>query len=129
MACSDNVVRAGLTPKYIDVETLCDMLTYDTEKPKVYRGDAVDECLFEYVPPVEEFRIAKVVIPKSLSEYSLKSTLDHAIVLVLSGSGLMNGKEIKMGGIFLIKGGSPNASIKCTSDSPLVLFRCSSNIN
>lgn len=28
MATSDNVVRAGLTPKNRDVETLCSMLTY-----------------------------------------------------------------------------------------------------
>lgn len=28
MATSDNVVRAGLTPKERDVETLCSMLTY-----------------------------------------------------------------------------------------------------
>jgi len=29
MATSDNVVRAGLTPKYRDVQTLCSMLTHD----------------------------------------------------------------------------------------------------
>lgn len=28
MATSDNVVRAGLTPKKLDVQTLCSMLTY-----------------------------------------------------------------------------------------------------
>lgn len=28
MATSDNVVRAGLTPKFRDVQTLCSMLTY-----------------------------------------------------------------------------------------------------
>lgn len=28
MATSDNVVRAGLTPKFRDVQTLCAMLTY-----------------------------------------------------------------------------------------------------
>lgn len=28
MATSDNVVRAGLTPKYKDVQTLCSMLAY-----------------------------------------------------------------------------------------------------
>jgi mannose-6-phosphate isomerase class I len=28
MALSDNVVRAGLTPKFKDVRTLCDMLHY-----------------------------------------------------------------------------------------------------
>ena len=32
MACSDNVVRAGCTPKYRDVHTLCEMLDY-TGKP------------------------------------------------------------------------------------------------
>lgn len=29
MATSDNVVRAGLTPKFRDTETLCSMLTYE----------------------------------------------------------------------------------------------------
>ena len=28
MAASDNVVRAGLTPKFRDTDTLCSMLTY-----------------------------------------------------------------------------------------------------
>lgn len=28
MATSDNVVRAGLTPKSLDVQTLCSMLSY-----------------------------------------------------------------------------------------------------
>lgn len=29
MATSDNVVRAGLTPKHRDIQTLCSMLTYN----------------------------------------------------------------------------------------------------
>ncbi|CAN1784701.1 Mannose-6-phosphate isomerase 2 [Linum perenne] len=33
MATSDNVVRAGLTPKYRDVPTLCSMLTYKLVRP------------------------------------------------------------------------------------------------
>lgn len=32
MATSDNVVRAGLTPKHMDVNTLCSMLTYKQVK-------------------------------------------------------------------------------------------------
>jgi mannose-6-phosphate isomerase len=39
MATSDNVVRAGLTPKYRDVQTLCSMLTYNQvcfAHPSVY---------------------------------------------------------------------------------------------
>ena len=33
MALSDNVVRAGLTPKFKDVDTLCGMLNYKFEPP------------------------------------------------------------------------------------------------
>ena len=29
MACSHNVIRAGLTHKYRDVDTLCDMVDYN----------------------------------------------------------------------------------------------------
>ena len=32
MATSDNVVRAGLTPKYKDVDVLCAMLTYEVRR-------------------------------------------------------------------------------------------------
>lgn len=31
MACSDNVIRAGLTLKYRDFETLCEILNYSTK--------------------------------------------------------------------------------------------------
>jgi mannose-6-phosphate isomerase len=37
MALSDNVVRAGLTPKFKDVQTLCNMLTYRAEQPAFLR--------------------------------------------------------------------------------------------
>ena len=33
MATSDNVIRAGLTPKWKDVDTLCDSLTYTDGNP------------------------------------------------------------------------------------------------
>jgi len=38
MATSDNVVRAGLTPKFKDVETLVRMLTYKCGSPVIYKG-------------------------------------------------------------------------------------------
>ena len=38
---SDNVVRAGLTPKYKDVETLVDLLTYDKKIPGCGMGISV----------------------------------------------------------------------------------------
>ncbi|MFA5203665.1 MAG: mannose-6-phosphate isomerase, class I [Lentisphaeria bacterium] len=57
MASSDNVVRAGLTPKFIDTETLLGMLTYRQGgaprlRPRTSaRGDR------SYLPPVPEFAV------------------------------------------------------------------------
>lgn len=37
MARSDNVVRAGLTPKFKDVHVLGAMLSYDTQDVHIFR--------------------------------------------------------------------------------------------
>lgn len=52
MANSDNVVRAGLTPKFKDVETLLNMLTYDTNalKSSKYTADT-STAVQQYAPP------------------------------------------------------------------------------
>jgi mannose-6-phosphate isomerase len=62
MASSDNVVRAGLTPKLRDVDTLCTMLTYNVGVPKVSRGVTVTTTPAgsvhrSYRPPIDEFRV------------------------------------------------------------------------
>ena len=38
MACSDNVVRAGLTPKFKDVDNLVNLLTYTMGGPSIDAG-------------------------------------------------------------------------------------------
>lgn len=65
MACSDNVVRAGLTPKFIDVETLCSMLIYKGEKPeeKLFRPVEEDEYSKIFRPPVPDFAVAEIKVP------------------------------------------------------------------
>ena len=64
MACSDNVVRAGLTPKYRDVHTLCEMLDY-TGKPAnktKFPGKSVTEngvTITTFGPPIRDFAVKK----------------------------------------------------------------------
>ena len=66
MACSDNVVRAGLTPKYRDVHTLCEMLDY-TVKPanktkfpgKSVTGNEVTITTFTCSPPIRDFAVKR----------------------------------------------------------------------
>ena len=66
MACSDNVVRAGLTPKFKDVPTLCSMLNYTCKpaKENLYasRPDADDPYVTVYNPPVEDFGVNRIQV-------------------------------------------------------------------
>lgn len=69
MACSDNTVRAGLTPKFIDVPTLCDMLSY-TPSPSKDRlftpaRSQEDPCVSLYDPPVPDFTVMKIEVSRS----------------------------------------------------------------
>jgi len=85
MACSDNVVRAGLTPKLKDVETLVKMLTYKTTIPEVTRGRRIDHCTVLHVPPVEDFAIEVIKVPAG-SQYMLDPVRSPSVILTLSGS-------------------------------------------
>jgi mannose-6-phosphate isomerase len=110
MACSDNVVRAGLTPKLIDVPTLCSMLEY-----KCLEGgnqDVIFQCKEEthnttlYDPPVPDFAVAKI----SLNEKVSLPVRDSAsIVLFVRGNGKLSsdGKvvEFKRGTVAFVPAG------------------------
>ena len=88
MACSDNVVRAGLTPKQKDVETLVKMLTYDSTHPEITPGTQLDECTRLYVPPVADFAIEIFTIPPGTS-HVIKNVRSPSVLLTLDGSGLI----------------------------------------
>lgn len=62
MSLSDNVVRAGLTPKFKDVETLLDMMTYrdDHLDTLVSTGQRVNSKVVLYNPPVDDFMVYEV---------------------------------------------------------------------
>ncbi|XP_016086207.1 mannose-6-phosphate isomerase [Sinocyclocheilus grahami] len=66
MACSDNTVRAGLTPKYIDVDTLCEMLNYSPApvSAKIFPcvRDNADPCVYLYDPPVPDFTVMRIQV-------------------------------------------------------------------
>ncbi|RMZ95024.1 mannose-6-phosphate isomerase [Brachionus plicatilis] len=62
MACSDNVVRAGLTPKFKDVKILCDMLDYSmkTSEENKLRGLELCDYVTSYRPSVDEFSVQDI---------------------------------------------------------------------
>lgn len=62
MACSDNTIRAGLTPKFKDVQTLCASLTYQMTAPPFFRPRQLAPGVTEYAPPVREFAVQKLEV-------------------------------------------------------------------
>lgn len=92
MACSDNVVRAGLTPKPKDVETLVEMLTYKDSPVKVSSGTKLDDYSWMYRPPVQEFMLVRHCIPSGIN-YQLQKTAAPSIILVLAGNGSIRPKS------------------------------------
>ncbi|CAN6382081.1 unnamed protein product [Urochloa humidicola] len=63
MATSDNVVRAGLTLKYRDVQTLCSMLTYKQTFPEIMHGIPLQPYVTRYIPPTDEFEVDCYLLP------------------------------------------------------------------
>jgi len=85
MANSDNVVRAGLTPKFTDTDVLLDMLTYTDRPPEVTAGRIVAPGIRLYAPPVPEFRV-EWRSGDGLQEQELPADGLPAVLLVLRGS-------------------------------------------
>ncbi|KAF3907698.1 hypothetical protein AA313_de0207591 [Arthrobotrys entomopaga] len=100
MASSDNVVRAGFTPKFKDVRTLITMLTYRSApvsaqimKPtpypfKVFLPETNAECLL-YDPPIEEFAVTRTILKKGGIEFD--GIFGPSIIIFTRGAGFIKG--------------------------------------
>lgn len=97
MACSDNVVRAGLTPKLKDVDTLCEMLDYRcrTKEEMIfsYTQSPNNPFVTIYDPPIPDFTIARIQVSETtIINYNNYMYIDLAshfkgkIVISSSGS-------------------------------------------
>lgn len=128
MACSDNVVRAGLTPKYKDVTTLCKILTYIC-KPGIenifsYIDDLEDPYLKTFNPPVDEFAIDVIELPETCNKYGLKGIDSASILLVMKGTAVYtnyeNKEDLISGTILFI---SANCVINIEPQTHMLLYR------
>ncbi|OLN87072.1 Mannose-6-phosphate isomerase 1 [Colletotrichum chlorophyti] len=101
MASSDNVVRAGFTPKFKDVPTLVDMLTYnyapiDEQKmsPTEYPYATLNRTAYSsgsavilYDPPIEEFSVVRSLLKGDGSKATFEPLEGPSIVICTSGRG------------------------------------------
>ncbi|KAG4926150.1 hypothetical protein GYH30_051504 [Glycine max] len=128
MATSDNVVRAGLTPKHRDVQTLCSMLTYKQGSPEILRGVSVNPYVNKYTPPFEEFEIDRCILPQG-ETVVFPAVPGPSIFLVTVGEGTMNtglpkGHVVTEGDVLFA---AANTEISVTSASELNLYRTGVN--
>ncbi|XP_005069646.1 mannose-6-phosphate isomerase isoform X1 [Mesocricetus auratus] len=132
MACSDNTVRAGLTPKFIDVPTLCEMLNY-TPSPSKDRlftptRSQDDPYLSIYDPPVPDFTVMKMEVPGSVTEYKILAVDSASILLMVQGTvtattPTVQGEiPLQRGGVLFI-GANESVSLKLTVAKDLLIFR------
>ncbi|VIO88746.1 Uncharacterized protein BM_BM13978 [Brugia malayi] len=116
MACSDNTVRAGLTPKFKDVDTLCSDLTFEMIQPSCFSPKIIGPGIREYAPPVQEFAVHE--LRNGANE--LRDVNAGSIIIVIKGSTeIYHGAEkLKMGRgeIYFVPANIRHVSIKPSDD-------------
>lgn len=133
MAGSDNVVRAGLTPKFIDKDTLHRMLTYRTGRPSVISGERVDDVTRIYTPPVPEFEVEAIELDQHQKQ-ALSARKGASILLVVSGQGAASVASseqptfsLTRGRVFFLPAGEQVTLESSASSEGLKVFRASPN--
>ncbi len=107
MATSDNVIRAGLTPKFKDVNALCSSLTYRQGDCQVMAGQEVEPGLRLYRPEFEEFEVWRMDLVEEQGSLSLPGTKGPVVAFCLSGQGTVNELDVVKGTILFIPKGTP----------------------
>lgn len=123
MACSDNVVRAGLTPKYRDVSTLCSMLDYTSGAPTMLTPQKVDEFTRAFCPPINDFAFTLTNVPAKKT-YELPGLDSASIIFIGEGAGTLvcdgSSEEIKIGDVFVLQ---PNSKVSVSAKEDLTVAR------
>jgi len=119
MANSDNVLRAGLTPKHIDVPELIKHTHFVSIVPAVMRGTDVLSGEKIYSCPVPDFGIAKIVLTPELGYSNTATSLE--IMVVTSGGALVNNRLVlKRGEAFAVL---PGAGYTIQASGTCTLFK------
>ncbi|KAL3239889.1 mannose-6-phosphate isomerase PMI40 RNJ42_04932 [Nakaseomyces bracarensis] len=132
MAASDNVVRAGFTPKFKDVKNLVEMLTYryDPVEKQVMaaedfpRSKGDGESIL-YNPPIAEFSVLETTFKKNVGTTHIDGLQGPSIIITTAGEGYVtaDGKKLKAepGFVFFV---APNVEVELeTTDKNFTTYR------
>ncbi|XP_012284804.1 mannose-6-phosphate isomerase [Orussus abietinus] len=131
MACSDNVIRAGLTPKLKDVPTLLHMLsyTYESASKKRFQPSREDECTEIFRPPIPDFAVAKITIPPGRALYDLIPRSTASILIIINGKAEIGPSKILNRGSVLFIPAYEKVNIKVLCGChPMLMFQALANV-
>lgn len=86
MASSDNVLRGGLTPKYIDREELGNIVNFNGSEPEILQARATDPLTEIYRTPSKEFELARLSLRRGGASYDTASIGSVQILFLTEGS-------------------------------------------
>ncbi|KAL8885361.1 MAG: hypothetical protein Q9215_006782 [Flavoplaca cf. flavocitrina] len=130
MASSDNVVRAGFTPKFQDIPTLTSMLTYSYAPISEQKMNPVDypyvtlnrtaysssSSATLYDPPIEEFSVVKTELNDEGAKATFEAIDGPSVILCTAGSGSISvgpkTEKVKAGYVFFV-----GATAECVLES------------
>jgi len=118
MANSDNVVRAGLTPKFKDILQLTNILTYEYGKPELV-GQELNKNIHDYKIAAEEFHVAKVTLNNEPIDFTTDNRIE--IIIVIEGEITCNNLSIQKGETLLIP--ALLNKLNVTAKSKSIFFR------
>lgn len=128
MATSDNVIRAGLTPKLRDVEALCASLTYGQGTPQVLTGakSAASIHLACYRPPFREFELWRYTPPAGAVE-RLPPPPGPLVMLVQQGAMRVRcgeqSRQLKRGDVYFVAAGA-ELQLDVAADATVWMAAC-----
>lgn len=140
MASSDNVIRAGFTPKFKDVETLTETLTYSYAPIEEQKMDPKDYSYVKlntkayssnssstlYDPPIEEFSVVKTDLNAKGGKATFEPIEGPSIVICTKGEGKISvgpkTEEIKEGYVYFV-GATAELVLESSGSEPLVTFK------
>jgi mannose-6-phosphate isomerase len=119
MANSDNVLRAGLTPKHCDAPELLRLVRFEATEPRVWRRSAGTCASFEGA--AAEFMLEHCRVPAGDRHFFYAER--PAMLLLLEGSATAS----EGGRSFTMKAGEafyamPGGALMISADAPLTLF-------
>ncbi|KZF19625.1 mannose-6-phosphate isomerase [Xylona heveae TC161] len=140
MASSDNVIRAGFTPKFKDVDTLVSTLTYSYAPISEQKMHPVDypyvtlsaaayssnSSSILYDPPIDEFSVVKTELNKANAKATFEPIAGPSIFICTGGEGKIRVgpkvEEVKPGYVFFV-GATAECVLESTSEVPFTTFK------